>query len=68
MQNVLANLRPHRLHTARDILSALVLAPSAKVPHSPSQAETLAEFAPELQHLKTFRFPSAEPPILFAAA
>ena len=40
-QNVLVNLRPHRPHTARNLLSVPGAAPSAEASHSSSQAATI---------------------------
>ena len=41
-----------------------VAAPSTKASHSPSQTATLAEFAPELQHLKNVSLPVSRAPYL----
>ena len=43
-QNLLANLRSHRPHTARSLLSVPGAAPSAKASHSPSRAATNGVF------------------------
>ena len=52
---------PTSAHTGRTRLAASSAssdaAPSTKASHSPSQAATLAEFAPELRHLKNVSLP-----------
>ena len=49
---------------ARSLPSVPRAAPSTKVSHSPSQAATFAEFAPELQHLKNVSLPVSGAPYL----